>query len=199
MFGTDGIRGFPYKEPLTKKTLYKIGYSFAEYFKRKENISNIFIAEDTRSSSKYIKNNIIKGINSAGVVAIKLNILPTASLSFFTRKYPESAGIMITASHNDYRYNVDVNDNYTVTDGLVIAIDKEDQRTNRFNKGDKVDCMIQDIELSKKKISLSIKMLELEQNKEAIKKYGSVDSGKSLPFAGLTKALKKKQDKKEEK
>ena len=80
-----------------------------------------------------------------------------------------------------------------------IAVDKEDQRTNRFNKGDKVDCMVQDIELSKRKISLSIKMLELEQNKEAIKKYGSVDSGKSLPFAGLTKALKKKQDKKEEK
>ena len=30
-----------------------------------------------------------------------------------------------------------------------IAVDKVDQRTNRFNKGDKVDCMLQDIDLIK--------------------------------------------------
>mgnify|MGYP001171847908 FL=1 len=131
MFGTDGIRGFPYKEPLTKKTLYKIGYSFAEYFKRKENISNIFIAEDTRSSSKYIKNNIIKGINSAGVVVIRLNILPTASLSFFTRKYPESAAIMITASHNDYRYN---GIKFINTNGEKISKIDENEILKIFNK-----------------------------------------------------------------
>lgn len=79
-----------------------------------------------------------------------------------------------------------------------IAIDKEDQRTNRFNKGDKVDCMLLDLDLKKRKVSLSIKMLEEEQTKEAIKRYGSVDSGKSLPFADLPTALKKK-GKKEEK
>ena len=79
-----------------------------------------------------------------------------------------------------------------------IAINKEDQRTNRFNKGDKVDCMLLDLDLKKRKVSLSIKMLEEEQTKEAIKRYGSVDSGRSLPFAGLPKALKKK-GKKEEK
>ena len=78
-----------------------------------------------------------------------------------------------------------------------IAIDKEDQRTNRFNKGDKVDCMLQDLDLKKRKVSLSIKMLEEEQTKEAIKKYGSVDSGRSLPFAELPKALKKKSEKEE--
>ena len=79
-----------------------------------------------------------------------------------------------------------------------IAINKEDQRTNRFNKGDKVDCMLLDLDLKKRKVSLSIKMLEEEQTKEAIKRYGSVDSGRSLPFAELPKTLKKK-GKKEEK
>jgi small subunit ribosomal protein S1 len=78
-----------------------------------------------------------------------------------------------------------------------IAIDKEDQRTNRFNKGDKVDCMLQNLDLKKRKVSLSIKMLEEEQTKEAIKKYGSVDSGRSLPFAELPNALKKKNEKEE--
>jgi len=78
-----------------------------------------------------------------------------------------------------------------------IAINKEDQRTNRFNKGDKVDCMLQDLDLKKRKVSLSIKILEEEQTKEAIKRYGSVDSGRSLPFAELPKALKKKNKTKE--
>jgi len=78
-----------------------------------------------------------------------------------------------------------------------IAINKEDQRTNRFNKGDKVDCMLLDLDLKKRKVSLSIKTLEEEQTKEAIKKYGSVDSGRSLPFAELPKTLKKKNKTKE--
>ena len=39
-----------------------------------------------------------------------------------------------------------------------IAVDKEDQRTNRYNKGDKVDCMLLDLDLKKRKVSLSIKI-----------------------------------------
>ena len=76
-----------------------------------------------------------------------------------------------------------------------IAVDKEDQRVTRFTKGDRIDVMIQECDLKKRKISLSIKMLEEEQNKTAIKKYGSVDSGKSLPFADLPSTLKKKNEK----
>ena len=52
--------------------------------------------------------------------------------------------------------------------------------------------MIQELSLVDRKVLLSIKMLEVEQNKQAIKKYGSVDSGKSLPFANLSGVLKKK-------
>ena len=76
-----------------------------------------------------------------------------------------------------------------------IAIDKLDQRVTRFTKGDRLDVMIQECSLEKRKISLSIKMLEEEENKTAIKKYGSVDSGKSLPFADLPSALKNKKEK----
>ena len=79
-----------------------------------------------------------------------------------------------------------------------IAVDKEDQRTNRFNKGDKIDCMFVSLDSKKRIVSLSIKLLEEEQNREAIKKYGSVDSGKSLPFAELPNALKQKRKEEEE-
>ena len=78
-----------------------------------------------------------------------------------------------------------------------IAVDKQDQRVTRFTKGDRLDVMIQECDIEKRKISLSIKMLEEEENKTAIKKYGSVDSGKSLPFADLPSALKKKKTNKE--
>jgi len=78
-----------------------------------------------------------------------------------------------------------------------IAVDKQDQRVTRFTKGDRLDVMIQECDIKKRKISLSIKMLEEEENKTAIKKYGSVDSGKSLPFADLPSALKKKKTNKE--
>jgi small subunit ribosomal protein S1 len=79
-----------------------------------------------------------------------------------------------------------------------IAVDKQDQRSNRYNKNDRVDCMIQSIDLKNGKVFLSIKMLEEEQNKRLINKWGSVDSGRSLPFAELPKSLKKKTDKKKE-
>ena len=57
--------------------------------------------------------------------------------------------------------------------------------------------MIQECDLAKRKVVLSVKMLEEEENKTAIKKYGSVDSGKSLPFADLPSTLKKVKNKKE--
>jgi small subunit ribosomal protein S1 len=78
-----------------------------------------------------------------------------------------------------------------------ISIEKQNQRTNRFNRSDKVDVMIQALDLKKREIQLSIKMLEEAQNKEIISRYGSVDSGRSLPFADLSKTLKKKSKKEE--
>ena len=64
MFGTDGIRAFPYKEPLTAKTLIKIGYAYGIFLKKKDVLtSNIFFSKDTRKSSNYIENNLIKGVN----------------------------------------------------------------------------------------------------------------------------------------
>ena len=105
MFGTDGIRGYPYK--LTpKESLIKIGYSFGAYLlKNNHNVSNVFISKDTRETSDFVEANIIKGINLSGLNTISLGILPTSSLSIFTNKYPHSAGAMITASHNPYYDN----------------------------------------------------------------------------------------------
>jgi len=58
-----------------------------------------------------------------------------------------------------------------------LAKEVENQRQSRFNKGDKIDCMITELDKEKRKVSLSIKALEEKQTKEAVKKYGSKDSG----------------------
>ena len=75
-----------------------------------------------------------------------------------------------------------------------IALDKADQRPNRFAPGDSLDAMIADLNLNQRKVKLSIKELEKQQEKEAVEKYGSATSGSSLADI-LGSALKKKEDK----
>ena len=58
-----------------------------------------------------------------------------------------------------------------------LAKEPENQRPARFVKGDKLDALITELDKEKRKVSLSIKALEEQQTKEAVKKYGSKDSG----------------------
>jgi small subunit ribosomal protein S1 len=61
-----------------------------------------------------------------------------------------------------------------------LSRDKEEQRPSRFAKGEKVDAMITNIDKKSRKIMLSIKAMELAEEKKAVKDYGSTDSGASL-------------------
>ena len=74
-----------------------------------------------------------------------------------------------------------------------IAINAADARTSRFTGGEKVDVAIAEIDLNKRKISLSMKLLEEIEKKEALEKYGSEGSGKNLPFSSLSDDLKNKK------
>ena len=75
----------------------------------------------------------------------------------------------------------------------AIAINVADARPNRWTGGEKLDCAIADLDLSKRKVTLSIKVLEEIEKKEALEKYGSEGSGKNLPFSSLSEDLKKKE------
>ncbi len=77
-----------------------------------------------------------------------------------------------------------------------IAINAADARPNRFIKNDRIDAAIQDLDLKKRKVSLSIKLLEEIQNKEAVSKFSSPLSGKNLPFSSLSDKLENKENKK---
>ena len=80
----------------------------------------------------------------------------------------------------------------------AIAINAADARPSRWTGGEKLDCAIAELDLSKRKVALSIKLLEEIEKKEALDKYGSEGSGKNLPFSSLSDDLKKKVKKDKE-
>jgi small subunit ribosomal protein S1 len=61
-----------------------------------------------------------------------------------------------------------------------LARDRADQRPERFAVGEKVDARVTLFDRKARKIAVSIKALEVAEEKEAIAQYGSADSGASL-------------------
>ena len=76
-----------------------------------------------------------------------------------------------------------------------IAINSADARPSRFTGGERIDCAISDLDINKRKVALSIKLLEELEKKEALEKYGAENSGKNLPFSSLSSKLDKKNKK----
>ena len=76
-----------------------------------------------------------------------------------------------------------------------IAINQSDARPSRFVGSERIDAAIAELNFEKRKVTLSIKLLEELQNKEAVSKFSSPLSGKNLPFSSLSDKLGKKTDK----
>ena len=79
-----------------------------------------------------------------------------------------------------------------------IAVSSADARPSRFLSGDRIDAAISELSFDKRKVSLSIKLLEEIQNKEAVSKFSSPLSGKNLPFSSLSEKLDEKKNKDDE-
>ena len=75
-----------------------------------------------------------------------------------------------------------------------LSRERADQKTDRYGVGDKVDATVTNIDKKTRKISLSIKAREIEEEKKAMAEYGSSDSGASLGDI-LGAALAKKDEK----
>ncbi|MFC7333952.1 30S ribosomal protein S1 [Rhodocista pekingensis] len=73
-----------------------------------------------------------------------------------------------------------------------LSRDRSEQRPDRFAIGEKVDAKVTQIDRGSRKITLSIKAKEVEEEKQAMQEFGSSDSGASLGDI-LGAALKRKQ------
>ena len=102
--------------------------------------------------------------------------------------YSEKNGIYVYAGNRDLLLLIKKNQ---------LAKEIENARPTRFAKGDKVDAMITELSKDKKTVTLSIKALEEQESKEAVKKYGSTDSGAKLAdiFGPILKKRKPKSKK----
>ncbi len=83
-----------------------------------------------------------------------------------------------------------------------LARDRNDRRADRYAVGEKIDAMIVNVDKRARKVMLSIKSREIQEEKEAVEKYGSTDSGASLGSilsAALEQADAKAESKKAEK
>ena len=88
---------------------------------------------------------------------------------------------------------VEVNGSKSFIRKSDLSRDRNEQRVERFAVGDKVDAKITNIDKGSRRITLSIKAREVDEEKEAVEQYGSSSSGASLGDI-LGAALKNQQD-----
>tara|TARA_B100000579_G_scaffold289637_1_gene240429 strand:- start:1309 stop:2052 length:744 start_codon:yes stop_codon:yes gene_type:complete len=120
--------------------------------------------------------NIFKNKKVNDILTVKVNSTNSKGIMVS----PEGQGLEFLIKKSELALNVEESRNY-----------------NRFQVGDRLDVAIAELNYEKRKVSLSVKLLEKNLNAEAVSKFGSDASGKNLPFSSLSEKLdnKKKEDK----
>lgn len=105
LFGTDGIRGLAEGE-LDSTLAYQVGEALAEVLQKSGVIiPRILVGMDTRESSPKLCSALTKGITDGGGKAVSIGVCPTPAVAYHLIKHSFDAGVMISASHNPYKYN----------------------------------------------------------------------------------------------
>jgi phosphoglucosamine mutase len=105
LFGTDGIRGVAGEYPLDHSSAYALGKTLISLLQAKGLEPKVLIGRDTRESGVWLEEALFAGIREKKGEAISAGVIPTSAISFLTKKYSFSAGIVISASHNPYHDN----------------------------------------------------------------------------------------------
>lgn len=105
LFGTDGIRAIAGQFPLDYSSVFTLGKALAELLEEEGLPPKVIIGRDTRESGFWLEQALIQGISESKGEALSAGIIPTSAISFLTKKYSFSAGIVISASHNPYQDN----------------------------------------------------------------------------------------------
>ncbi len=108
LFGTDGIRGKANVYPMTGEIAMRLGRAVTQYFQKisgKNKQPLIIVGKDTRLSCYMLEQAICSGICAQGGRVILTGPLPTPGIAFVTKSMRADAGIMISASHNNFDDN----------------------------------------------------------------------------------------------
>jgi len=104
LFGTDGVRGMA-GEKLTALVAMRLAMAAGIYFRKYSVTNKILVGKDTRRSGYMIENAIVSGLTAVGYDVRQIGPMPTPAIAFLTEDLRCDAGIMISASHNDYHDN----------------------------------------------------------------------------------------------
>ena len=105
-FGTDGWRGV-IAHDFTFSNVRKVACAIARYVARAEKPSaSVLVGYDTRFGSERFARAAAETVSMAGIpVYVADRACPSPALSLLVRQRGAAGGIMITASHNPYKWN----------------------------------------------------------------------------------------------
>ena len=103
IFGTDGVRGLA-NGPLTAELALGLGVAAARVLVDHGDYSGqrplAVVGRDTRISGQFLEHAVVAGLASAGVDVLRLRVLPTPGVAYFTDALGADVGVVISASHN---------------------------------------------------------------------------------------------------
>lgn len=106
-FGTDGIRGTVGTEPISPDFVMRLGYAAGRVLAGSPGGGrpSVLIGKDTRISGYMLEAALEAGFAAAGVDVLLLGPIPTPAVAYLTRALRQSAGVVLSASHNPYHDN----------------------------------------------------------------------------------------------
>ena len=108
LFGSDGIRGLFGSFPINPEGFYKIGLALGRVLREEHShsVCNVLVGRDTRSTGIILMDSLIAGLLERDCVVVELDhYAPTPVISKILLDGVYCGGVVITASHNDARYN----------------------------------------------------------------------------------------------
>ncbi|AHX11625.1 phosphoglucosamine mutase [Neorickettsia helminthoeca str. Oregon] len=129
LFGTDGIRGRANAFPMSAESVLQVAKLAALRFRNYGNTA--IIGKDTRLSGYVFESCFVAGLLSLGMNAIIVGPVPTPCVSMLTVSLRCAFGVMISASHNEFRDN---GIKFFDHRGLKISTDDESFIEENFHK-----------------------------------------------------------------
>ncbi|MCF6775540.1 phosphoglucosamine mutase [Thiotrichales bacterium 19X7-9] len=105
LFGTDGIRGYIGRYPITPEVALHLGWAVGNVLCKNKKKAKVVIGKDTRRSCYLLESALSAGLTASGVDVYLLGPMPTPAVAYLTRTFHASAGIVISASHNPHHDN----------------------------------------------------------------------------------------------